>query len=213
MIGLSARVVCSVLKLGETSNPIVLDSDQWFDWLNSNKSFRFDGKGQGFTAQKNQKGYWYAQRRVRGNLLQKCLGKSDKLTEKRLYEIEEFLTQAEIDDRPHNRLQKRLEDGLVNPDIQTLPHNSLQTREIRDLVEGLKAYNRDLREQLEEATAREARLRAELNDLKSKPSTLDLIQEFQAKHDSIVSSLPRPPKNLTRNWTEQWRFKTWLESL
>jgi hypothetical protein len=57
-------------------------------------------------------------------------------------------------------------------------------------------------------------LQAQLNECKTntQPSALDLLSHYETNYETIKPALPKPPKELTRNWVEFWRFKTWLES-
>lgn len=64
---------------------IELDSDQWQEWLNSpiNTGFHFTARIGEFSArkEKRRKGFfWYAYRKIHGQLFKKYLGKSEKLT-------------------------------------------------------------------------------------------------------------------------------------
>lgn len=56
-------------------------------------------------------------------------------------------------------------------------------------------------------------LKVELESLKGQPSVSDLIKQYETDYETIKPSLPKPPAEVTRNWVEFWRFKTWLESL
>lgn len=47
---------------------------------------------------------------------------------------------------------------------------------------------------------------------KERAPLLSILTEYEQNHDQIVSSLPKPPKEVTRNWVELWRFKMWLKS-
>lgn len=53
-------------------------------------------------------------------------------------------------------------------------------------------------------------LQAQLSD--NQPPALDLLNQYETSYETIKPTLPKPPKELTRNWVEFWRFKTWLES-
>lgn len=66
------------LSIGDSL--IKLDSDEWFTWLNNNTKFRFEcGSTAKFTAYKDKKGYWKAQRRWNRKLRHEHLGKSEQL--------------------------------------------------------------------------------------------------------------------------------------
>lgn len=89
---------------------IRVGSPEWFQWLEDNRSFHYSCSQGHFTANKNSKGYWYAQRRSEGNLLQHYLGQSPKLTLEGLQDAASKLTLAMIENRPSNRLVKALEE-------------------------------------------------------------------------------------------------------
>jgi hypothetical protein len=58
-------------------------SDYFLEWLENNKSFRFVPSGdenKAYTAFKDSKGYWIAQRRVNGKLRSKRLGNSERVS-------------------------------------------------------------------------------------------------------------------------------------
>lgn len=95
-------------KLSESG--INVGSPDWFGWLECNRSFHYSCSKGHFTANKNSKGYWYAQRRVRGELLQHYMGQTAKLTLESLLDAAEKLSLAEISERPHNKLVKVLEE-------------------------------------------------------------------------------------------------------
>lgn len=61
---------------------------------------------------------------------------------------------------------------------------------------------------------KQTELQAQLNECKSstQPSALDLLSQYETNYETVKPTLPKPPKDLTRNWVEFWRFKAWLES-
>jgi ribosome-associated translation inhibitor RaiA len=92
------------LHLQDYDNPIPLGSPQWVEWLEHNKSFRFQGESIGyeiqpgtgfldfeditFTAFKSKNGkYWNAQRRVNGTLRGQYIGSHQDLTYQRMMDV------------------------------------------------------------------------------------------------------------------------------
>ena len=66
---------------------IPAESDAWFAWLQSARTFAFDDPGGHFTARKKRRGgadFWYAVRRHGGSLYETYLGKASSMTLNRL---------------------------------------------------------------------------------------------------------------------------------
>ena len=59
--------------------PLAIPSAEWQSWLERNKKFKFETARTSFTAFKDSRGYWVAQKRVGGLLRQKRLGNSQTL--------------------------------------------------------------------------------------------------------------------------------------
>lgn len=80
------------------SSPIPIGSPEWFEWLQGNHSFRFEGFTS-FTAMRERRKrwlYWYAYARVHNSTLRTAyLGKSEKLTLARLLEVGQKLQNAD----------------------------------------------------------------------------------------------------------------------
>jgi LuxR family maltose regulon positive regulatory protein len=74
----------------EVDQPIRLDSERWFEWLEdeSTRSFAFEGRTGHFTARKENKkrgnAYWYAYRWLNGKTTKAYLGTSRNLTRAKL---------------------------------------------------------------------------------------------------------------------------------
>lgn len=65
-------------------------SPAWFDWLVNHRSFRYECSEGSFTANKESRKagmFWYANRRVNGQLRRAYLGASEDLTLERLVEV------------------------------------------------------------------------------------------------------------------------------
>lgn len=150
-------------KLSESD--IKVGSADWFGWLECNRSFHYSCSKGHFTANKNSKGYWYAQRRVRGELLQHYMGQAAKLTLESLLDAAEKLALAEINNRPSNKLVRVLEEQSCK---------SCMTEEER-----LSQLSR------EELIELAAHLKNQLHDYKTQPKdssqTSDEIENLQAR--------------------------------
>ena len=75
--------------VGEVLEKIMVGSDRWFEWLSDDHHFYFKNNLGKFTARKEERRntfYWYAYRKINGQLKKKYLGASAKLTDKNLYD-------------------------------------------------------------------------------------------------------------------------------
>src|SRR5574340_1719140 len=83
---------------GESQIQIVVDSSDWYAWLQSATTFTFRSEEGFFTARKERAGnrrgsaYWRAYRKRDGKLHRAYLGKSEELTLERLRAIAAVLT-------------------------------------------------------------------------------------------------------------------------
>jgi predicted ATPase/DNA-binding CsgD family transcriptional regulator len=90
MAGDIPRVQNALLQIGVRSEPIPVDSPDWFTWLESATSFAFSDPNGSFTARHDAVGhgrggrYWKAYRRRDGKLYRHYLGRSADLTLDRL---------------------------------------------------------------------------------------------------------------------------------
>lgn len=66
------------------SETIEIGTQSWYEWLESNNRFRFEGTNGTFTAYKGDKGFWTAQRKVHQRLRHEHLGRSNALTFEKL---------------------------------------------------------------------------------------------------------------------------------
>lgn len=79
---------------------IVIESEAWWEWVRTARSFRFESSEGHFTARCESihgNSYWYAYRRQRGCLAKRYLGKAQELTIKRLTAIADDLTRYFVD--------------------------------------------------------------------------------------------------------------------
>lgn len=71
---------------------IELESPQWFEWLETQKSFRYCPKSSDSPFTVTREGeYWYGYRKQLGKLHKRYIGKSEKLTTTKLEEIASLL--------------------------------------------------------------------------------------------------------------------------
>jgi hypothetical protein len=90
----------TVAKDGSLTLPdgstIALDSPEWHQWLADNHSFRFETShgAYSYTARKEtikSGSYWYAYRKIKGQLHKRYLGNSNHLNQKRLDKVADLL--------------------------------------------------------------------------------------------------------------------------
>jgi chromosome segregation ATPase len=79
-------------------------------------------------------------------------------------------------------------------------------KERKQFTDARYAYAAERRQLSERLQSEKAKIEA--------PDTLlaELLNEYEQNHDEITASLPKLPKEVTRNWVELWRFKTWLKA-
>jgi len=82
------------------STSVKVGSLEWYDWLDTNKKFKYQGVEGHFLAQcetrRNHAVYWYAYRRRAGKLSKVYLGKSNNLTKERLEQVSISLSEARL---------------------------------------------------------------------------------------------------------------------
>jgi hypothetical protein len=96
--------------------------------------------------------------------------------------------------RDENQKLKQKFEGLPERE-QELVEEISRLQYFRLENDNLKTWNQKLRQALE-----------------ANPSPEKLIEKYETGYETIKKALPKPPKDLTRNWVEFWRFKAWLES-
>jgi hypothetical protein len=86
--------------------PLSLSSSEWQNWLERHAKFRYKGNNTTFTAFKDNRGYWVAQKRVEGKLRQKRLGNSQtlaKTSEAQLADIAQTLCAQDYERQKRDR--------------------------------------------------------------------------------------------------------------
>jgi hypothetical protein len=63
---------------------VILDTNTWFEWLEENKSFRFECSFGNISIIKDERNYWTASKKVEGELRRKRLGVSRSITYQKL---------------------------------------------------------------------------------------------------------------------------------
>jgi DNA repair exonuclease SbcCD ATPase subunit len=149
---------------------IKVGSPGWFQWLEENRSFHYSCSQGHFTANKNSKGYWYAQRRSDGNLLQHYLGQSSKLTLGSLQDAASKLALAALENRPRNRLVKALDEQSCKSCMTEEERLRQSSKgELIDLVVHLKEKLQDYKTQPTPSsqTQDEIELKARLSEIEA----------------------------------------------
>ncbi|MBD2416112.1 hypothetical protein FACHB389_35970 [Nostoc calcicola FACHB-389] len=115
---------------------IELESPQWFEWLETQKSFRYCpfSSDSPFTVTREGE-YWYGYRKQLGKLHKRYIGKSEKLTTAKLEEIASLLN---VPPKPRS---KNVEQSV--PVTETTTNNNVgqlwqAITEVRDQLEELR---------------------------------------------------------------------------
>lgn len=101
----------SIVRNGYLSSPdypapLTVPSSEWQSWLERNVKFRYEGAASSFSAFKDKRGYWVAQKRTNGKLRQKRLGNSrtlGKMTQTQLVDIAQSLCASDYDYQKRDR--------------------------------------------------------------------------------------------------------------
>lgn len=93
--------------------PLSLSSSEWQNWLESHVKFRYEGSNVAFTAFKDGRGYWVAQKRVKGKLRQKRLGNSQALAKMSEFELAD-IAQKLCSQSYEREKQERDSDYLIH---------------------------------------------------------------------------------------------------
>lgn len=145
---------------------ITVGSDEWFQWLIRQDSFRFESganREHNFTARKHERyagEFWYAYKKISGKLKNAYLGKPKNLTLDKLLEI--ALKLSDVPKRGANEKQlgnsyatecitEQLGNKKQDSDCITIP----VMQELQDKVAALEAENQELRSRLEMLQASE----------------------------------------------------------
>jgi len=119
----------------------------WLDWLECHTRFKFESPFGKFTAYKNKKGYWAAQRRVSSKLRHEYLGSSSDLTYELLDQTARKMNMGHSaywrEKYPDPRAGRNSDIESHTGNYQTESERALQTGEkVIDVTEG-KMYRLD----------------------------------------------------------------------
>ncbi|MBD1944395.1 hypothetical protein H6F50_18890 [Coleofasciculus sp. FACHB-712] len=182
-------------RRGERLEDIHLDSEQWFQWLNlpSSKSFKFepvDQRTSDFIASKETKtdgDFWYAYKKVNGELYHCYIGLSKDLTLVRLREIGLQLLQTAKNDSPSSQ-QSYIQEVHLN-----LPGESQEVHHLKQEIQRLQDELTNSRLELEKnqsiCTQQSAAKEVHLTELEQ------LRQENQRLQDELANSRLELEKN------------------
>jgi len=222
-------IAAGILEI-PSGDTIRVNSPQWWEWLESDEAVAFtfdcDHGIKNYRARKEAiKGksgkFWYAYKRHEGTLRKRYIGKSEELSLEKLEAIAyDLLTPAKPrESKPELPTELPNEVGEYRELLNEARRIAIQResefeRLIAQKVQVCKE-NQELKQQLESLHTRLGNTEAELEKAKVEaPDTLlaEVLNEYEQNHDEITASLPKLPKEVTRNWVELWRFKTWLKA-
>lgn len=181
-------------RRGERLEDIHLDSEQWFQWLNlpSSKSFKFepvDQRTSDFIASKETKtdgDFWYAYKKVNGELYHCYIGLSKDLTLVRLREIGLQLLQTAKNDSPSSQ-QSYIQEVHLN-----LPGESQEVHHLKQEIQRLQDELTNSRLELEKnqsiCTQQSAPKEVHLKILVESKELEQLKQENQRLQDELANS-------------------------
>ncbi|MFM6727065.1 MAG: hypothetical protein ACKPJF_21975 [Dolichospermum sp.] len=156
----------------EPNKLIDVDSPKWFDWLESNHSFRFTAGNGGENSYRARKElnksqevyYWYAVKKVNNKLHKKYIGKTNEVTHRRLIEVAEVIRQ------PSGKQPKE-------QDIQ--PENTSQvTPQFEDRLNKLEALVQQHLKQIQEGVA-----------IKEHDSSVGMMGELEQENKPLPNEL------------------------
>lgn len=220
-------VAAGILELPE-GDTIRLNSPQWYDWLDSDEAAAFtfdcDHGIKNYRARKEAiKGksgkFWYAYKRHDGTLRKRYIGKSEELSLEKLEAISyDLLTPAKPrESKPELPTPLPTEVGEYRELLNEARRIAVQRESDFERLMGQKVQackeNQELKKQIELLHTQVCNLQAELASRPGNLTPLEALTEYEQNHDQIVGDLPKPPKEITRNWMEFWRFKTWLKAI
>jgi hypothetical protein len=129
---------------------IPLDSPEWHQWLADNHSFRFETShgAYSYTARKDtikSGSYWYAYRKIKGQLYKRYLGNSRELDQERLDKVADLLVKPSQSER-----SPVLGNSFGNSDDAELEQERNRSRLLQRQLENAKAECEKLKRQLEQ---------------------------------------------------------------
>lgn len=224
VIGLSDPELPAVLAIPQSQSEMY--NSGWHDWLQCHSKFRFQVSSSlttdaSFTAYKSNKGFWSAQRRMHGRLRHQYLGESHTLTWDKLESTARKM--AMQSESAYEKSLRKVDKELLSQSHKDESGREYETQralssQAGEEVAKLKAENEELKRQLNQSRQQLGKLEGAMKaaeELVKRQKThppADFIRQYETDYETIKKSLPKPPAEVTRNWVEFWRFKTWLES-
>lgn len=91
----------------------------WLEWLDSNKSFRYEPSetDKGFTARREKAGYWIGYRKISGKLHKKYIGKSEDIT---LEVLEQAARELDKPPQPKEKPSKSVTNCVTDNEVTQL---------------------------------------------------------------------------------------------
>lgn len=132
------------------------------------------------------------------------LNEARRIAIQRESEFERLIAQKVQVCRENQELKKQLEL------LPTQVCNNELANEVERLKAELDSRCHELTLKSQECSDLLAKLETVIHPVTSTP--LEAVCEYEQNHDAIINTLPKPPKEITRNWMEFWRFKTWLKT-
>lgn len=153
------------------SVPVSLKSDSFLDWLKDSRKFVYKSGRVRFSAFKDAKGYWVAQKRVNGKLRQKRLGTDytvSRMSQELFYDVAYWLSK----------------DGRSKDDIIGQLRYELNT--VEDSISG-ERYN--LNQEIARLKKQNDELQAQVNTLKESYSHTLSKECLGSVKDALVEAL------------------------
>ena len=195
---------------------IPVGSEEWFEWLEKNKAFRFEYDGQSFSARKEspikktasdsgygepeydeEKAYWQAYRKVDGKTRKRYIGKSGTLTQERLMEISKTLDEPAAP-KPAKELPIRLSDTEATQLESKAFRAQTNYDEAQKTIDRLEGENAELHNKLRDYQSKlqkqEAELHNKLRDLEERCTQLEAekLTDQQSEPAESALDLPEP---------------------
>ena len=199
-----------------------LDHETWIDGrVPMVKTLTFSGVKVG--------SYWQAHKKS-GSLRREYLGKSPSLA--KLKEVDVLINSDSYWHQKQRSAKPVSRESHKNSSETVSEHSSPAGDEIAKLKAELERITQDRDNLLiklgngkiqasEDAQHRIKQLEARVAELDNanwelekrhtqQPSALELLNQYETDYETIKPTLAKSPKDLTRNWVEFWRFKTWV---
>lgn len=200
---------------------IKLDTPAFLNWLESNKSFRFEAGTGGCDSYRARKetlsgvDYWYAVKKVNGKLHKRFIGKSEDVTHPRLIEVSKLIRQ------PSTRNKQPIDNPEQQPEQPPQTDLTERVAQLEQLVNqlqgeiGLLAKKLDNSDDTTSATSELEALQSENERLRLENQRLtNKVDELTNKVDNpIVNPVSKPDYTAIRNQVvNSWKVAKRSES-